>query len=125
MLLDHHVGAVIGQHMLDDAEPATGVGVDQPERRHAVLQRGDLEVAVALLLGEEAIVAGDDQAEVARAGLIDARIVDLVQDAVAEREPDAADRGQRGADTALRAGGPAWRDAWPAWCVGHARLLMP
>ena len=111
--------------MLDDAEPAAGVGVDEPERRHAVLQRGDLEVAVALLLGEEAIAVGDDQAEVARARLIDARIVDLVQDAVAEREPDAADRRQRGADAALRAGGPARRYAWPAGCVGHARLLMP
>jgi hypothetical protein len=91
-LLRHDVSALIGQDMLVDAKAAAGVGVDEFEGGHAVFQTREFERAVALLLGEEAGTVGDDEAEVTGAGLIDARIVDLVEDAVAEREPDAADR---------------------------------
>src|SRR5262249_16231100 len=51
-------------------------------------------------------------AEIARAGIVDTGIVDLVENAVAQSEPHAAfDRG-RGADSALRARGPARGNAW-------------
>ena len=100
------------------------MGADKLKRRHTVLQPHQFAAAITLLLGEEAGTVGHDEAEVARAGLIDPRVIDLVQDAVAEREPNAADRRQRGADAGFRAGCPAGRDAWPAGCVGHYRLLM-
>ena len=42
---------------------------------------------VALFFGKEAIAVGNDEAEVARARKVGASIIDLVEDAVAEREP--------------------------------------
>ena len=91
-LLQHDVVARVGDDVLDDAEPAAEMGVDDQEGGDAVLQPAGLEAAVALFLGEEAGAVGDDQAEIAGAGLVDPRVVDLVEDAVAEGEPNAADR---------------------------------
>jgi len=42
---------------------------------------------MALLFGEKPAAIGDDQTEVASAGLIDAGKIDLIENAVAEREP--------------------------------------
>src|SRR5579871_837488 len=91
----------------------------QEEGRNAVLERFDCYVAVALLLGEEARAVGHDQAEVANAGLVDAGIIDLIEDAVADGEPDAACVRQSRPDAALGARRPAGRNSWPAWRFGH------
>lgn len=66
---------------------------------------------MTLLLGEEAVSIGDDQAKVSEAGLIDAGVVNLVEDAVAERKPDAAGGAERCPYAALGTERPAWRDA--------------
>ena len=44
-----------------------GVGIDQLVGRDAACQRLDLVLGVTLLFGKEAVVVGDDEAEVARA----------------------------------------------------------
>ncbi len=49
-------------------------------------------LGVALLFGKEAMVAGHDEAEVAGASKIRPLIIDLIENAVAEREPGAAHR---------------------------------
>src|SRR5579859_2950839 len=118
-LLHNDVGALVGQDVFVDTEAPADVGVGELEGGDAVFETVQNGRAIALFFGEEAVAVGDDEAEVAGAGLVDARIVDFVQDAVAEGEPDAADRGKRGADAGLGAGGPAWRNAWPTWCISH------
>src|SRR5580704_7099558 len=101
------------------------MGVDEVECRNTILQPGDLKSTIALFLGKEPVAVGHDEAKVPRTCLINAWIVDFVQDPVAESEPHPAHMGQRRAHAALCAGGPARCDAWPAWCVGHSRLLKP
>ena len=51
-------------------------------------------LGVTLLFGKETVVVGDDEAEVARASKVRPLIIDLVENAVAEREPGAAHRRQ-------------------------------
>ncbi len=84
--------AGVGDHALDDAVAPIDVGVGKLVGGDAVLQRFDNETAISFFFREEPAVVGDQQAEIAGAGLIDARVVDLVQDAVAEGEPHPADR---------------------------------
>ena len=118
-VLQDDVPARVGDHHLLDPVAALAAGVDEPVGRHALLELLDDAGRVALLLGEEVGAVGDDQPEVARAGHVDARVVDLVQDAVADREPDAALVAGRGPDAALGARRPARRAARPARRVGR------
>ena len=118
-LHQHRAAARIGDHALDDAEPAPFVRARQQEGRDAVLERLHRRRAVPLFLGEEARAVGDDQAEVANAGLIDSRVVDFIEDAVADGEPDPARVGQSRADPALRARRPARRNPRPARRFDH------
>ena len=60
-------------------------------------------LAVALDLGEESVPVGDDEPEIADASLVNARIVDFVDDAVTDGEPDAAPLAERCADPVLGA----------------------
>ena len=57
------------------------------DRRHTGRQQPQRVVLVALDLGPEAVGAGDDEPEVADLRDIDPRVIDLVDDAEAEREP--------------------------------------
>src|ERR1700730_6040253 len=95
--------------MLDVATVARHVA--KHEGGHAIIHRPDHARGVTLLFREIAAAVGDDEAEIARAGIVDTGIIDLVENAVAQSEPHAAcDRG-RGADSALRARGPARENA--------------
>ena len=69
---------------------------------------------VALLLGEKIAAVGDDQPDVAGAGRVEARIVDLAQGAVAGREPDAARCAQRRTDPRFGARSPTRLATRPA-----------
>ena len=106
-LHQHRIAARIGDNPLDQPEAAIAMRARQQKRRDAVFERLHDRDAIALLLGEETLSVRDDQAEVADAGLIDARIVDLVENAVADGEPDAARFRERRADPALGARGPS------------------
>ena len=108
--LQDDIAARIGEHQLVETIAAVLAGAGDGKGGHAVGDRPQDARRIALLLGEEALPVGDDEAEIPRARVIDARIVDLVQDAVAEREPDLALRGESRAHAALRARGPARRD---------------
>jgi len=99
--------------------------------RHARGQLRGVRLRIPLFFREERLPVGHDETHVARAGLIEARIVDLVQDPVTGGEPDTAGGTECRADGALPAGRPARRDAGPAGCkrkFGLSRrgdLLMP
>ena len=112
--LQHDAAQRIGKDLLLDAVTTIRVGVPQAVGGNAGRQVADFVAGLPLLLGDPAFAVGDDQAHVARAGPVQATIVDLVEDAVAEREPDPAGVAQRDAHAALGAAGPASRDARPA-----------
>src|ERR1700751_2346842 len=79
-------------------------------------------LCVALLFGKETLVAGDEGAEVARASQVGTLIIDFVENAMAERKPDATHRRQGGPDSRFGAGGPARLDAWPAGRVASRSI---
>jgi hypothetical protein len=67
----------------------------------------------------------DDEAKIPRTGLINPRIIDLVEDTMAQREPDPALRLQCSANAAFGAGRPPRRNARPTWrrlLEGHLHL---
>src|SRR6185437_10480875 len=123
--LQHRIVHRIGEHQLLDAIAAGKAGAGDRKRRNAVLGRMDDAARAALLFGEIAVAVGDDEAEVARAGLIDARIIDLVEDAMADREPDTAHPAERRADPALGARGPAPGNSRPAGRLPGQRHRRP
>jgi len=91
------------------------------------------EGTMAFLLGEKTMPVGDQQPEIARARLIDARKIDFVQNAVAQRKPDSAVQVQRGANTGLGARSPARLNSRPPRrdtklvfqrIIGHRKLPL-
>ncbi len=75
----------------------------------------NFRAGVTFLFGEEIHSVRDDQAHVADAGLINAGVINLVQDSVTEREPHMAIAVEGGADAGFSAGSPARRNSGAAW----------
>ncbi len=113
-LLQHHVAIGIGEYFLEDAVAAAAVGVGQLIRGRARFKRLVLECAVPFLLGKESLAIGDDEAQIARAGLVHTRKIHFIQNAVTQREPDPAVLVQCRAYAGLGARGPARRNPGPA-----------
>jgi len=84
-VLDQLVAAFLVAIGVADAE---GLGMD-------VLEAGN---QVALFFVDEAGAIGDQQLHVASLGMVDGGVVDLVEDAVGDGEPDAAGGGVGRAD---------------------------
>ena len=70
----------------------------QPESGNPVFDPLDDGLAVAFDLGEEGVPVGDDEPEIADASLVNAGIIDFIDDAVADGEPHPAALAERGAD---------------------------
>ena len=82
--------------------------------RDALSLVADLLISVPLHLAPEACVVGHDESEIADLGPVHPRPVDLVEDPMADGEPDTArDRG--GANGVFGATRPRGRDAGAAW----------
>ena len=95
----------------------------QPESGNPVFDTFDDRLAVALDLGEESIPVGDDEPEVANAGLVNTWIVDLIDDAVTDGEPDSATLAERGPDPVLGARGSPSRNSRPPGRFDHVLPL--
>src|SRR5580658_11281281 len=76
---------------------------------------------MAFLLGEETFPVGHNHAEVADTGLVNSGKVDLIENAMTQREPDPAVKVQRSAHAGLGARGPARFDPGPA--RRHSKLF--
>src|ERR1700722_6428153 len=96
--LEHHIACRIGSYVLGDPIASMDAGVDQFMGRYPILRSRNAVQRVALLFGKEIDAITDDEPEIADADLVDARIIDFVEDAVAVRKPNPAERGQSGAD---------------------------
>ena len=112
--LEHDVAPGIGQDLLLDPIATINRRVPNPIRRNARRHLRGLGAGIPLFFGEVGLPIGHDEPEIARARVIDARIVDLVENPVAQREPDTAVATDRRAEAALRTRRPARRNTRPA-----------
>lgn len=115
----------IAADVLLDPIAAPSTAVQQAKGWDAVLGAANAMRRVSLFLGEEPACIGDDEAEVADASPIDPRIEDFVDDAVTQREPEAALVAERRSDATLGARCPARRDAGPARRRDDPRVHAP
>src|SRR5487761_26004 len=105
--LEDNVAVRIGKHELFDDIASVTRRIAQYEGGHAIVHRLDDAHGVALLFREIALAVRDDEAEIAGARVVYAGIVDLIENAMAQGEPDAARDGGCGPDPAFRARRPA------------------
>ncbi len=112
--LQDDVADRVGDDALLDHVAAVAAAVRHRVARHAGSNPAHGGDGVALLLRQVAGSVGDDEAEVAQARFVGSGEVDLVQDAVADREADARQPAQRAAHPGLGAGRPARLAAGPA-----------
>src|SRR6185503_10035628 len=71
-------------------------------------------MAIPLFFRKVRRAIGDDEAEVASAGVIDAGVIHLIENAVAQSEPHAAFAADGRAEAGFRAAGPTSRNTRPA-----------
>ena len=112
--LEHHVAPGIGQDLLLNAITTIDSRVSNPISKNTRRYLGRLRTRIPLFLREERLSIGHDETKVARACVIDTWVVDLIEDPVAQREPDAAVAADSGTEAALRTRRPAGRTSRPA-----------
>src|SRR6266568_1061143 len=117
----------IGEHLLNDPVTAIGLGIRQTVQRAVALRVLNPMLQITLLLVAKSLAIGDEKLKIPRVRLIYARVVNLVDDAVAQCEPDPATGMIGRAQALLGAGCPVWLNAGPAesYCAMrfvHSRL---
>src|SRR5882672_5778559 len=80
----------IGENMFYQAVTAVGLRICQTVKEGIALRVFDQVIQVALFLVAKCFPIADEKLKVARVRLIDAWIVNLIDDAVTEREPETA-----------------------------------
>jgi hypothetical protein len=80
----------VGQNLFLDTIAALLACARQSVSRHSICETMDLAVGVSFLFGEKISSVRDDQPEVSCAGLINARIIDLIENPVTDSKPDLA-----------------------------------
>src|SRR4029077_4013031 len=110
----HQQNVAIGIRSQAQGKAEALMGVNDFHGRGAGRQQPQTVVLQPLDLCPETEVIGHDEAKVANLWNVDTRIVDFVDNAEAEREPDAR-RAEGAAHNVLGAAGPCWRDAGTAW----------
>jgi len=112
--LQDYVAIGVGEDLFVDAVAIFEFGIDEIVGGNSRGERFVFKGAMALFFGEEIFSVSDHESHVASAGLVDARVVDLVKYSVAQREPDFAVLVEGGSDAAFCAGSPPWFNAGPA-----------
>src|SRR5258705_2242826 len=100
----------IRDHIFDNAVPARGIGVDEAIVESAFFGVFDLMFEIAAFFVAKGFAIGNKKLKIACVGAIHVWIVDLVDDAVAEREPDTAAGMISGADAFFGAASPGRLD---------------
>lgn len=113
----------VRDHAIDHSELPAAMRACQLESWNSVLDTLDDRLAIAFDLGEESVPVGDDDPEVTDASLVNAWVVDFIDDAVADGEPHLAALAERGADPVLCARCPPSRNSGPPWRFDHLLLL--
>ncbi len=97
----------IADHLFLDSERAIRRRIGNVKCRNSTFKRAGDGYAVAFFFGKVTLRPSDNKTEIAGAGTVYPRIIDLVQNAVAEREPDRRCFRQRSADPVFGARRPA------------------
>jgi hypothetical protein len=101
-VLKEDVTPWIGDNGLDDSITALLAGVGQPVTGNALLERLDFMLGVPLFFRKEIGSRRDHEPKVPRGGMIDERVVNLIENTVGNGEPDPAFARDRRADAGLR-----------------------
>ena len=113
---EQHRPMRIGEHVLYEPVAALAFRIGQAVEKAIALRVFDQVIQVALFLVAKCFAVADEKLKIARVRLVDARIVDLVDDAVTEREPEPATGMIGRAHAFFRARSPAWLDSRRAKC---------
>ncbi len=101
----------IGEDVFYEPVATVGLRIRQPVKEAIAFRVFDQVIQVALFLVAERFTIANEKLKVARVRLIDTWIVNLIDDAVTEREPQAATGMIGRADTFFRARSPARLDS--------------
>ena len=101
----------IRKHVFYQTVTAVRIGIRETIKEAIALWIFDHVIQVALFFMTEAFTVADEKLEVARVWLVDMRIINLIDDAVAEREPETTTGMIRCAHAFLCARSPARFDS--------------
>ena len=106
----------IGQDVLDQPVASAAFRIGEPVERTVAFRVFDPVIQVSLFLVTKCFPVADQELKIARVRLVNRGVINFVDDAVAQREPDPATRMISGAKTLLGAGCPTRRDTGRAGC---------
>src|SRR6266481_3233021 len=101
----------IRDHIFNNAVPARRIGVDEAIVESACFGVFDLMFEIAALFVAKGFAVSNEELKVTCVGAINVRIINFVDDSVAEREPDATAGVVSGADAFFGAASPARLDS--------------
>jgi hypothetical protein len=101
----------IGEDLLHQPVAALALRIDQAVEKAIAFRVLDPAIQIAFLFVAKSLAVGYEELKVARVGLINVRMVNLVDDAVAQREPKPATGVVSRADALLGTRSPARLDA--------------
>src|SRR2546423_15667297 len=101
----------VGDNVFNDPVASRRIGIGQAIKQRALFRVVDFMLEIAPFFVKKSFTVSDEKLQIASIGAIHIRIINLVDDAVAEGEPNAATGVVRRADALLGAAGPAWFDA--------------
>src|SRR6185437_9849568 len=107
---EQHRPVRIGQDVLDKPVASATFRIGEPVERTISFRVFDLVIQVSLFLVTKRFTVADQELKIARVRLVNGGVINLVDDAVAQREPDPTTRMISGAKTLLGAGCPTRRD---------------
>src|ERR1700730_7370452 len=121
-LLKHYITVGVGEHLLVDAVASAHAGISQLKPWNAGVKGAVFKSTMTLFFRKKLAAIGDDEPKIASTSLVDTRVVNFVQDAVAESEPNFAVLVEGRADPAFGARGPAGSNPRPAGSVTCGRI---
>src|SRR6266571_766876 len=116
----------IRKHVFYETVTTVRIGIRETIKEAIALRIFDKVIKIALFFMTETFTVADEKLKVARVWLVDMRIINLIDDAVAEREPQTATGMIRCAHAFLRARSPARFDSRRAkrhWILRRVHLL--
>src|SRR4029077_6447934 len=104
----------ISENILYQTIPTSRIRISKAVEKTIMLWILDLVSKVPFLFVAERFAIGNQKLKVPCVRLIYMRVIDLVDDTMAKREPDATAGMVGGADSLLRTRSPPWRRSWRA-----------
>src|SRR5688572_22804094 len=115
--MDEQYGPMwISKNMLGQPVSPRAIRIGEPVKGTVALRVLDSVIQIALFFVAERFTVANEQLKIACVRLVHIRIINFVDDAVAQGEPNPATRMISGAKTLLGARCPTWSDAGCTEC---------